>query len=149
MAKLSAHGTEVFRWDGITHRYSYRSDGHILRNGGDGWKLWKKLKDRKGMPAYVERLKEQHRKSATERPLLAHAVDLFHGMVPFKARFWVYEAICLLVGPSDSDPDGLWSTLDDHPCTRELGLSVEECVELCNAFQTAMAERLDLTTAAK
>jgi hypothetical protein len=52
MAKLSAHGDEVARLD-ITRTvpdaeyrivYSFRSDGHVLRNlNNGGWKLYKKL----------------------------------------------------------------------------------------------------------
>jgi hypothetical protein len=39
MATLSKHGHEVARFDYLRFILSFRSDGSILKNEGDGWKL--------------------------------------------------------------------------------------------------------------
>ncbi len=89
MAKLSAHGEELARINGLMVRYSVRSDGHILQNTGAGWKLCTKLKDRSilacrecaaGMLARQYRLAE-------ERPAREAYKIALHGVAALKYRW--------------------------------------------------------------
>lgn len=139
MAILAKHGSEVYRYNGIAYRLSFRSDGEILRNSGSGWKLWKRVKAGVNPAEYANRQRERHAAMDERQPLFCAFRSLMEELVPFGARYWVLEALKLLPG----DPDGLCvelaeSTLqysDDNP-----DLSIDDCVKLCQAYQLAEEE---------
>ena len=140
MAKLRSHGLELFRDEGLTDKIALFADGHILRDYGSGWKLYKKLKPGQSATDYAETLRERLR---TLRGPSWHAfAERFHALVSFKNRHFVYNAIKLL----PDDPDGVYSEMDDSFMGREIGLSIEECVELCILFRAAAAEKAEKPT---
>ena len=140
MARLSAHGRELFRAEYLTMRVSHRSDGHLLRNIGNGWKVWKKCKATANPEAVADRAKARLSERENRERLYFEFQRLLFDLVPFRARFLVVTAMDLL----PDDPDGLYSelsgTINRYPYDTEL--SLEDCVDLCRALKLADAEKL-------
>ena len=42
MASPALHGKELALVETLVNRYTHRADGHILRNDGCGWRLWRR-----------------------------------------------------------------------------------------------------------
>ena len=130
MATLKKHG-EIGQLEYLTYKLAYCEDGKILRNCGNGWKLYKKLID----PAinmtdyYQERLAKRNDKIANN-PFYADFKKLFHDTVPFTDRSRVMSAIELL-------SDGAWSEVnlfrDEY--------SFDDMQTLCKAYNLLMAEQ--------
>lgn len=142
MATLSKHGKEVWRTDSIVRRYSYRADGNILRNYGQGWKLWRKLKPGYTMAEHTADIQRRQALRDIDRPAVASFKRLFHELVSFQARDLVFTAIQLLAG----DPDGLCVEMQECSSFRYGSISnpeltLDDCVELDRAY-SAMATEL-------
>lgn len=125
MAKLSAHGTELARRETPTVRIAVMSDGQIMRNYGQGWKLWRRVKAGVDITAYaakfdqhtIEIMPELQRYVAT----LIDACDLEH-----RAR--LHTTISLM----PSDPDGVWSELNDYS---GYTLDLNDICRACRAYE--------------
>lgn len=136
MATISKHG-EIGQIEYLAYRACYCEDGQILRNQGDGWKVWKKLKpefmsDPKGA---FERASHRQSDKLRERPAFRAWRDTLHELVAFRHRWFVVETIRMM----PSDPDGVWSTFDDHKFMG-VELDLDDCVKLCRAYESACAE---------
>ena len=68
MAKLSGHGMEVLRWDGLTKREVLMSDRTVLINRGEGWKIRGKLRAEVTSEQFVADIKAAQEKDAMTRP---------------------------------------------------------------------------------
>jgi len=129
MAKLSAHGTELYRYEGILSTLSYRSDGYILRNHcGAGWKLWKRLKKEVNPQDHADRIRREHHESDRKTPCFVTLRHWLHKNIRKSDRALVVQALRLL----SDDPDGLWSQLTDG--WPRVDVSIEDCVTLCNLY---------------
>lgn len=135
MATLKAHG-EIGQIQYLTYRIACCADGKILKNSGDGWKLYRKIIN----PAVTPEENYQKKLAKFEdyennRPRYVEFRDAFHGAVPFGDRWRVMAALELL----SDDPDGLWSTVnelhDEYP--------FEEIEALCQAYNLMMNERAE------
>jgi hypothetical protein len=134
MAKLSAHGRELARFEYATSRVAYFEDGKILRNCGDGWKRWKKVKAGLDVAAVVETRKAGHAQFLHDCPNWAHFIKLMKACGSLEKRGLL---LCLIEMMPD-DPDGIWvGAVDDL----DLGLTLEDIVDLCDSYKTGTQER--------
>lgn len=141
MAVLSKHGTELYRYEGLHYRLSFRADGNIMRDMGQGWKLFKRVKPNGPMtPAqYADRQRTRHAELDAAKPAFVAFRTLLHELVSFKARYHVLTALQTLAG----DPDGLCVELQDWlgPYSdHNPDLSLDDCVALDRARAAAEAE---------
>ena len=105
MATLSKHGHEVARFDYLKFSASFRSDGTILTNHGDGWKL-AKLRDGCTFEGALATCREKEAKRS--RAFLDYRAAVISEF-PLAQRLIYLELSDLL----DGDIDGLWSSLED------------------------------------
>jgi len=136
MAVLSKHGSELYRYEGITFRLSFRTDGNIMRNNGNGWKLWKRCKAGVDPAEYAERQREYHLQKDRENPGFVRFRALMQELVPFQARYWVQTAIQHL----PDNPDGVYTELSESSLRYtdyDPELSIDDCVDLCQAYKVA------------
>lgn len=124
MAKLKSHGRELDRREYATFRVAVMSDGHIMKNSGSGWKLWKKVKPGIDPAEYAV----QTRAIYNAHPLAFHLyIKALCNTVPLEQRWELHE----MIRSMPEDPDGVWAHFDD----RRLHLDIDECIELCNLYQ--------------
>ena len=137
MAKLSSHGTELYREELANCRLAYFEDGHILRDSGAGWKLYRKFKQGVNVRDAVSR-KQSFRDNVTPERTMRNAfreaiVDAFPAI---SQRATVFMAVSIL----PTDPDGVWSELNDSPFSRDVEIDLELAVELCRLYVCAQEE---------
>ena len=133
MATIYKHGGEVGRIEKLTFSMLFCADGKVLRNFGNGWKTWRKLKpDVEGGPrGCFERCLDDYRAKLGNLPEFARWRDRVH-VFPLRHRAFVLEAVKLL----SHDADGLWAELEDMG----LRVSIGEAQALCAAYRAAQAE---------
>ena len=133
MAKLSAHGAELYRIEHVTYRVARMSDGKILRDNGGGWKLWKKLKPGFDPVEQARKAREFHENVTADRVWRSDYRRKMVGEFPcLEKRIMASTAIELM----PDDADGVWATLDDEGT----GTDLDTVVELCDLYKRAMAE---------
>ena len=133
MATLYKHGAEIGRLEYLTYNVAVMADGKLLRNRGDGWKLWRKCKDGiNPADAFAARKAAVTRKEQ-ECPTYAWYKHELHAKFPLKTRFLAHTVITSM----PQDPDGCWSEFNDM-----VGHSIDldTVVSLCRAWQSAEME---------
>lgn len=124
MAKLKSHGRELDRREYATFRVAVMSDGHILRNNGGGWQLWKRIVSGVTPEEYAKKAREKY----NSHPPCFHAyIEALRNTVPLERRWELHE----MIRHMPEDPDGVWAHFDD----RRLHLDIDECIELCKLYQ--------------
>ena len=143
MAKLSAHGTQIGEVKLLTKTKRYFSDGKILINYGDGWKLFGKVKP--GMdPGEVSKTAEEKQKEGLRiRPLYAKYFKLLHKSAGMNLRSKLHTAVSMM----PEDPDGAWACLDDEWNCRGKW-TFEDINALCLAYLDAIEEQKRMKTPA-
>jgi hypothetical protein len=130
MAKLSAHGLELARRETPNSRIVVMSDGKLLRNYGQGWKLWKRVKDGVDPVEYAKGFNERTKMISPEIQAyikaLVNACDLEH-------RLYLNTSIEL----SGHDPDGVWSDMESRGDWYSIDL--EDIIRCCKAYEAARA----------
>jgi hypothetical protein len=106
MATLSKQGTELERVDALHYSLSLRSNGAVLRNRGEGWKIVH-LKEGVSVETYWSKVKEQHANLSPEFLAYRSAVQSEFGLANRSKYF-------LLVSMLGDDTDGICSTLQDE-----------------------------------
>jgi hypothetical protein len=100
------------------------SDGAVLRNQGNGWKRWKRVKAGVDPVAFAAKMLATYDARPTEfhayMKALAAACDLEH-----RAQ------LNALVDQMPEDPDAVWSIFDDPG----YDLQIEDVVRCCQARQ--------------
>jgi len=130
MAKLNAHGAELYRVEMANCRIAYMSDGHILRDDGGGWKLWRRCKDGVDPRELAEKKRQFYANVKPERTFRAEFRESMVREFPsLEHRLCCYTAISLM----PDDVDGVWSTLDDYGH----GVDLETVKHLCEMYQRA------------
>lgn len=87
MATLSKQGHEIARFDYLTERQSYRSNGALLVNNGSGWKVAKKY-----TPEETARLAAQEERQLAWQPKeRTDFVNEWCRLVPLAARFGFWK----------------------------------------------------------
>lgn len=85
MAKLSANGTEIGRVDWLSYSLSFRSNGKILVNTGDGWKVRSTAEQRNEISA-EDCFREEMRTFESYPPEFHNFRQKFHALFPLKSR---------------------------------------------------------------
>lgn len=137
MARLSKHG-ELGQIEKLDHKLAFCADGQILRNQGDGWKMWMKLKPGIDPVEHYNRKVAMYKDKLANNPAFAHWRELMHATIPFSLRFITRQAISLMPG----DSDGVCSEVNDFACLNggvEI-ISFEEAAQLCSAYRLACEE---------
>lgn len=133
MAKLSAHGTELLRVEHLNCRVAYMSDGKMLRDSGDGWKLWKKLKPGVDAREHAAKWRAFYENVTPDR---FHRAELRKRWVAewpgLEHRVRAYITFDML----GDDIDGIWSELDDAG----IGTDLETIRELLQYWRAALQE---------
>lgn len=106
MATLSKHGSEIARFDYLRFSLSFRSDGSILRNDGEGWKL-ARLKDGIEFDAFLADCHAREEKRT-------RAYKDYRAAVISEFPLSIREVYLTLEDLMDGDIDGLWSSLEDQ-----------------------------------
>lgn len=137
MATLYKHG-EIGQVERLAYRLAYCEDGNILRNDGDGFKMWKRLRKEINPQAAFERAKEKYAEKLATFPCFAAWRSEFHALIPFKLRNLALSVISMM----PQDPDGVWSELNDFCSMQGDGdlLSVEDACNLCRLYEAARLE---------
>jgi hypothetical protein len=136
MAKLTAHGNEAGTIDYLTYRIRYMSDRQVLKNQGDGWKLYRKVKsDIQPIDAYIHARNKLNEFKANY-PHNSNFMEALHETCGLYGRWYILETIRSM----PNDPDGVWSTFDDSYDYKLPKLTIEECVELCKLYNLAELE---------
>lgn len=105
MATLSKQGTEIARFELMRKTYSFRSNGTVLGNTGEGWKL---VKLKEGCTVETFRQSIVDRESRLSPQFKAYRKAVCREF-PLSIRAEYLELANLL----GDDIDGLWAHLDD------------------------------------
>ena len=140
MAVLSKHGVKLCELTQLTKKIAYMSDGKILANRGDGWKLWRRVKDGVNIEQHAAQAEQRYAQLLIDRPMFAAYREALHSAVSFSQRYLVNECLNMLA----NDPDGVWSELNDMA---GIAIDIDECVELCRLHDAAANERKQQLTA--
>ena len=133
MAKLKAHGIELDRREYPSSRVAVMSDGNIMRDYGQGWKLYKRLKP--DATCSIQEYATNVRAKYDARPAIFHEyVKALMDAVPLTNRGRLHTAVSLM----PNDPDGVWSELDS-PFSGPL-VDLDDCVKLCRIYSAAISE---------
>lgn len=135
MATLYKHGSEIGRIDTTTSTIAYMSDGNIMRNAGNGWKLWKKCKPGYTPEAAFAKAQERQQSGDDANPTRKELRKAMRGITASK-RWMVMETLNLL----GDDIDGAWSTLDDYG----FPISLEEIQEIAGYHSAALRRQKEL-----
>lgn len=136
MATLYKHG-EIGQIERATCKIAYCADGQVLRNQGDGWKTWKKLKPGVNPQEHFDKAKANYANKLATMPAFAEWRRLLHSIVSFSHRYMVSTVISTM----PQDPDGVWSECNDM---LNISMDVEEAVALCRAYEAAEQEAKEI-----
>lgn len=133
MAKLSAHGAELFRVEHADCRVAYMADGNILRDGGGGWKLWRKFKPGVNIAEAVEQKRQFFANITPDRACRAAFRERMVSDFPcLETRVKVYTCVSLM----PDDADGVWSELEAFG----QGMDLDSVIYLCRLYKAAHDE---------
>lgn len=106
-------------------------DGKILKNHGAGWKLSARVKPGIDPDTAAKNAVARNREKLEACPNWARFIKLVTQW-GVKTRWMLVTAIEMM----PDDPDGVWSTMDDHGKT----FCIDEVVELCEAWRAGNPE---------
>ena len=142
MATLNKHGVKLAEIERLTSKVAYMSDGKILRNQGDGWKLYRHVKPGVDIAEHAASQTQRYADHLSARPMLAACLrptdrqayrKALHDCVCFSQPYMVSSVLEMLA----NDPDGVWSELNDM---LHIPIDLDDCVELCRAYESAAEE---------
>lgn len=106
MATLNKQGTEIERVNALKYSLSLRSNGAVLRNRGEGWKVVH-LKEGVSVETYWAKIKEKQSKLSPEFLAYRRAVQSEFSLANREKYF-------ILVSMLGDDTDGICSSLQDE-----------------------------------
>ena len=112
------------------------SDGVILKNYGEGWKIYGKCQPGTEPKEVYGKAVERQNKMLAERPAFAAYRKALHDMAGVCKRWQLQAAISLM----PDDPDGVWSEACDG-WRNIVSADLDEVVELCQLFRAAISEQ--------
>lgn len=137
MAKLSAHGQNI-QVEYLTHKTAVCSDGNILRNTGDGWKLHSRLKAGVSWQESAHTRKEKLAALLKDRPAYAlYWRDLMRWKLSDRRR------IMMTMNMLGDDTDGAWSELTSY--SNRIDVDLEELETLARLKAAADREKESMT----
>lgn len=132
MAKLSAHGKEIGRIDGLTRTKAYFENGDILVNYTGDWHVYGKVKSGYNpTDVFAKRLKA-HKDFIAARPALAA-----YRKALIEAGHSRRSLIHVAIQSMPDDPDGVWAECNDM---LGMNLTVDEAADLCRLYRLAQIE---------
>jgi hypothetical protein len=134
MAKLSAHGSKLFVADYAASKLAYMSDGAVLRNLGDGWKTYKRVKPGVDIEQHAKARRVAYAEFLDACPSWARFIKLMAGAAPHAKR----HLLLVVIEMMPDDADGVWSHANDD---LGLGLTCDDCQDLCHCYREGMKER--------
>lgn len=131
MANLKNHGSEILRLEYLSSSVSCRSDGYLLRNTGNGWKLFRKVKPGIDPVSYFAGKAERRNARLAACPIYAQYIRKLseYGV---STRSMIHRTLELI----PNDPDGVWSTLEDYGKHADL----DDLVELSRLHTPAIKQ---------
>jgi len=129
MAKLSAHGTEIGRLVFTSYSKAYMSDGKILKNYGDGWKLSAKLKPGVNPEDYFKKCQNRQIEWAIANPEAVAYKKALHNLTSQSNR----SKLAISVQLMPDDADGIWSDCCDG-WSGNIHADLDEIAELCQLY---------------
>jgi hypothetical protein len=142
MAKLKCHGQEIGTIHYITKAKRYMSDGTILKNHGEGWKLHGKVKPGIDPATAFQNAQARADESLQKHPLTAEYRRQLHALCGQSKR-WQLNAVVALM---PDDPDGVWSEACDD-WRNLVDADLDDIVKLCQAYQAAVQETRNIAPA--
>jgi hypothetical protein len=139
MAKVSAHGREIGPVYFLTKAKRYMSDGVVLVNHGDGWKLHGKVKNSSTPEQAYAAQRAKSEAFSKERPALATYRQELHELAGLCKRWKLHAAVTMM----PDDCDGVWSEACDG-YGDNVSASVDEVASLCRAYKVALMEADDI-----
>ena len=136
MAKKSSHGYEIGKIEMINEIRYYMSDNQILRNYGNGIKLYKKIKPELNMQDIYNKHLKGLRDYDNNHPCMVEYNNLLfkYGL---NKRVFLHNMVKQLW----DDPDGLCSELSEVYDSRlQFNFTNYDCIELCNAYNRMIIE---------
>ncbi len=127
MAKLSAHGKELDRREYASFRVAVFADGHILKNSGTGWKLYRKCKPGTDVAQYALDCRTRY----NARPEEFHRyIGALQDACSLEKRWMLHTAITMM----PEDADGVWSEMTDHSGSYGDSYDLEDIARACRAY---------------
>jgi len=139
MAKVSAHGSIIGTIEFTTTSKRYMSDGAVLKNYGNGWKLAGKVKAGIDPERAYKNAVAFQAEFMAQRPALAKYRKELHGLCGISKRWKLHTAIQLM----PDDADGVWSSACDDYCDN-VNADVDEIGALCRMYLAACAEHAEI-----
>ena len=136
MAKLSVHGSEIGRIVYTAKTKAYMSDGKVLVNYGDGWKIAGKIKPEFTPESAFQSANKRRIEFLECRPAIAKYIKCLHSLACPSKRYKLHTAVSLM----PSDCDGVWSEACDG-YGDNISAGVDEIYELCALYIAAMNEQ--------
>jgi len=131
MATLSKHGRELARIEFAMFTKVFCEDGKILKNHGGGWKIAARVKPGFDPDTVAKNAVARNREKLEACPNWARFMKLATQW-SVKRRWMLVTAIEMM----PNDPDGVWSTMDDHG----ISMCIDDVVELCEAWRVGQQE---------
>lgn len=144
MAKIKAHGAIVGTVELTISADRYMSDGTILRNRGQGWKLAGKVKPEFTPQEAFARRSRRVADILAARPALAAYRKALHDLCGLCKRWKVDMAISMM----PDDCDGVWSEVADG-YGDNVSADVDEIADLCRLYLAAQREGKAMREAAE
>ena len=129
MAKLSAHGTEIGRITLTAKVKAYMSDGAVLTNYGDGWKLTGKIKSGITPEQAYQNAVRRSAEFLAANPKIEAYRHALHAICRGAKRSKLHMAITMM----PTDPDGVWSECCDGYCDN-VEADIDEIAQLCALY---------------
>ena len=101
---------------------------YIMKNYGQGWKLWKRLKPGIQPEEYARKFNDR---TKAILPEVLTYIDCLIQCANLEHRARLHTAVSLM----PTDPDGVWSEFDDWS---GYTLDLDDVVKCCRAYQVAL-----------
>lgn len=141
MATLSKHGQELGRMEFISSRTVHMTDGTILRDQGDGWRRWRKVKPNVDARVAFGLSVDRHAEFERERPAYCEYRKALFAAAGrcLRTRIHIHTLVKLMPG----DPDGVTTELADS-LIDPVHVDLDEAVQLCRLYRAMAEENIQL-----
>lgn len=135
---FAQHGGLVKQMESMLYSKAFCADGVILRDDGEGWRSWRRLKGAYTVEDGIRLAEARVEKRRVHEP-----------------RWFEFRSVMLEVAPSitermklfnvlnalSDDPDGLYTAIQDEGASLEI--DQQDAEDLCTKFEAYRAERAE------
>lgn len=133
MAKISAHD-EIGQIHKLDCKLCYCRDGHILRNSGNGWKIYKKLIKGVNPIEHFEKAKQSYAQFLLDYPKTAQLRKLIHEYIPFRLQW----TVCYSCKQGEVSAENVLKEVNNfNPGT----ITLAQAETLCQTYKAALEEK--------